>query len=535
MLFVLRAVNFDRVFEGFIRCALERGHTIHVALEQKKAGRAEDAKTLFDTLAAEYPGFSYAQLPPREEPWLVPAARLRFAIDFLRYHEPEFVGAENLRTRAGSRAPWYVRLPAALRLLRIGPVRRGLERVLRGIERRMPVSEQCLALLREFEPDVLLVSPLVELGSAQGDHLRAADALGIPTALLVASWDNLTTKGAIRDVPDLTVVWNEDQIREAVDMHRLPAERVVATGAHSHDHWFSWRPSTSGQEFADKVGLAPDRRFLLYVCSSGFIAGDSEVGFVREWLRRLAMSGDPELESLGVLVRPHPQNFASWQEADLDEPGRVAVWPRAGAAPTDRQSKDDYFDSLHHAIAVVGINTTALVDTAIVRRPVFTIVDEHFRSTQTGTLHFSYLARDGGAGLLNVAHSWEEHLAQLADTIRSPNGAREQIDSFLRAFVRPHGLETPAAPLALEAVERVAEGDKEAVRRGGPVRALVGATASTLGRVHRTRKRLGRRLRKRLGKRGARKQLHRWRKTFRGRSKARRRKKARGSRPVTRV
>ena len=146
--------------------------------------------------------------------------------------------------------------------------------------------------------------------------------------------------------------------------------------------------------------------------------------------RRLAATGDPDLASLGVLIRPHPQNYRSWDECDLEEPGRVVVFPRGGVAPTDLQSKHDYFDSLHHARAVVGINTTALVDSAIVRRPVFTLVSDEFRDTQTGTLHFTYLAREGAGGLLNVAESWDEHFAQLGNAIRSRDGYLEQIDSF---------------------------------------------------------------------------------------------------------
>jgi hypothetical protein len=490
MLVVLRALNMDRITEGFLRCALDAGHTVHVALEHRKPGPTTEGNSLFDVLVDEYPEFSYDGLPRRNEPWLYPATRLRCAIDFVRYFEPEFVGAESLRRRARTRAPWYARLPAALGLLRAAPLRRAFDRFLRAVERRMPVSERSLDMIRDFEPDVVVVSPLVETGSAQGDHLRAADRLGIPTVLLVASWDNLTTKGVIRDAPDLTIVWNDDQVREAVDLHGLRAERVVATGAHSHDHWFAWQPATGAREFAAKVGLTPDRPFLLYACSSGFIAGGDEVAFVREWTQRLAASGDPELESVGVLVRPHPQNFRSWSDADLDDPGRVVVWPRGGVAPTDRQSKEDYFDSLYHAKAVVGINTSALVDSAIVRRPVLTMVHDQFRGTQTGTLHFSYLAREGGDGLLSVAESWDEHLDQLGSVLRSADGHRERIERFLRAFIRPHGLDQPAAPLAIDAVERAALAEKRPLSEGGLIRWAVGAIASALGRLHLVRERL---------------------------------------------
>jgi hypothetical protein len=486
ILVVLRAVNMDRISEGFLRCALERGHTIRVVLDQPKdrRGGTTGDESLFDVLEGEFPGFEYEVLAPQREAWIHPATKLRCAIDYLRYFEPEFAAAEDLRARSRGRAPWYMKLPAALGLFRIRAVRRATDRLLRAVERRMPLSERSLATMREFEPDVVVVSPLVEIGSPQGDHLRAADSLGIPTVLVVASWDNLTTKGVIRDRPDATIVWNADQIREATELHGLPRETVVATGAHSHDHWFDWEPERTPQDFAREVGLEPSRPFVLYVCSSGFIAGDDEPEFVREWARRLAESGVSELEELGVIVRPHPQNFRSWRDAELEKPGRIVVWPRGGVAPTQLQTKRDYFDSLYHARAVVGINTTALVDSAIVRRPVFTMVSDRFRSTQTGTLHFSYLARDGGGGLLNVARSWDEHFAQLHDAVRSPEAHRPRIEAFLTAFVRPHGLDRPAAPLAVDAIERAAAGEKDPVVRRGPLRRMVGTTALWLGRLH---------------------------------------------------
>src|SRR5215211_317322 len=118
MLIVLRALNMDRITEGFLRGALDAGHTVHVALERRKVGPTAEGNSLFDVLAAEYSTFSYSSLPRRREVWLYPATRLRCAIDYLRYFEPEFAMARTLRRRARGRAPWYVRAPAALGLLR---------------------------------------------------------------------------------------------------------------------------------------------------------------------------------------------------------------------------------------------------------------------------------------------------------------------------------------------------------------------------------------------------------------------------------
>ena len=83
-----------------------------------------------------------------------------------------------------------------------------------------------------------------ELGDVQ-----AARALGIPSCLAVAGWDNLTTKGLIHECPDRVFVWNEAQAAEARDLHGVPAEAIAVTGAPAYDHWFGWEPASGRDAF----------------------------------------------------------------------------------------------------------------------------------------------------------------------------------------------------------------------------------------------------------------------------------------------
>ena len=455
ILFFLRAVNFDRVFECFLRELLGRGHQVEVVFDTEKRGLPANPTQLFDTLRAEYPGLTYEDLPPRTDRWLRGATALRFAIDYLRYLDPEYSDAEALRARARSR------VPGLLRVLVDPPLGRGRRprpltaRLLRKLDAALPVSSELRAFVRARRPDVVLASPLVGLGSGQGDYLRAAAAEGISTVLPVASWDNLTNKGMIRVTPTRTVVWNDQQIDEAVRLQGLPRDRVVAVGAHTWDHWFDWQPSTTAEEFTEKIGLTPGRKYILYVCSSGFIAGD-EAEFIATWLEGLRSNADERLRELGVVIRPHPQNVKFWADVDLAEPGLTVVYPQGGAAPTDAQRKADYYDSIFHSSAVVGVNTSALAETAIVRRPVLTLLTDRFRGTQEGTLHFSHLAAPGG--LLVVARDAAEHHAHLITVLERPDAFDDRIERFLRTFVRPRGLGQPAAALAADEVERSSYG-----------------------------------------------------------------------------
>lgn len=467
LLFVLRARNFDRVFENALRALLERGHELRVVYGSEKRRLPDGAGLVFEALECEFDTFSFAEAPPRTDGWARVARALRLGGDYLRYLEPEYERATALRARAAERAPRLLRGRLGRSLRRRPAARSAVARALASLERALPVPADLIAFVLAWNADAVLVSPLVGLGSPQVDWLRAARAAGAQPMLLVASWDNLTNKGLVRGDPALTVVWNDRQIEEAVRLHGVPRERVVAVGAHAFDHWFAWERSSSFAEFAARVGLDPDRPFLLYAGSSSFIAGH-EADFVSEWVRRLRESGSETLRTAGVLVRPHPQNIQAWSDFG-GEPGSVVVWPRGGAVPTDEQRKRDYYDSLHHSSGVVGINTSALVEAAIVGRPVFTLADGHFGGTQEGTLHFEHLTGTHGDGLLVVARSWEDHLAQLDAALADPALHAVRIEGFVQTFVRPRGRDIAAAALLADAVERAVA---EPVAR--PRRPLVG-------------------------------------------------------------
>lgn len=446
-----------RNFESTLRELARRGHTLEFAFETP---RGEGGEAIVERLRRDFPGIDATSAPKGAKGRVPALARgLRLTIDYLRYREPRYADAPKLRARARSQAP-----AAAVRLIEL-PVMRGprmarlLGRTLAAAERALPAPESVVRWMRKRRPDAVLVSPLVGLGSRQADYVRAARELKIPVGLLVHSWDNLTNKGVIRDAPDLVAVWNEAQAAEARNLHSIPAERVAVTGAPGFDHWFERAPSRDAAAFAAAVGLPDDGPLLLYLCSSPFVAPD-EVGFVRHWLAALRTAS--ELGDARVLIRPHPQNAEQWAAAEFDDP-RTTVWPRAGANPVDHAARADFYDSLHHAAAAVGINTSALIEAAIVDRPVLTLLDPQFAETQEGTLHFRHLA--GDAGILFLADSVEEHLAQLATALREDSHWRARNRGFVESFVRPAGIDRPATPLIADAVERMAAGGAAARSR----------------------------------------------------------------------
>src|ERR1051325_9315366 len=245
LLFVMRHSGYVRNFESTLRMLCERGDAVHLAFQGRTKYEQLDPTQIAQQLADRYPTFSYGQAPLRIDGWGLLGREVRLGRDYLRYLGPEYRDAPKLRKRATADAPRWVIARSDGGLLGTAVGRAILSASLRAIDDTIPLDADIARFIEQARPDVLAVTPLVEPGSPQVEYVRSARALGIPTALCVASWDNLTNKGLIHGPLDLVAVWNDAMKDEAVRFHGIPADRVVVTGAAAFDHWFEWRPSTT--------------------------------------------------------------------------------------------------------------------------------------------------------------------------------------------------------------------------------------------------------------------------------------------------
>jgi hypothetical protein len=446
ILFIARHYSYLRLFESAIEELASRGHTLTLAADREESmgGRA-----MVERLASRWPNVRLADAPARPAgAWTEMARRLRLGLDYLRFVDSRYDTTPHLRARARERAPrTIVRLAGT----GLGPVL--LRPVLRALERSLPVVPALEQFLRAEAPDLVLITPLIDIGSPQVDHFAAARRLGLRTGLPVGSWDHLSSKSLLRDVPDRLFVWNDVQRKEAIEFHRVPADRVVVTGAQAYDQWFDRTPSRNREAFCRRVGLPSDKPFILYVCSSLFRGTAHEPSFVESWIRAIRASDDAQLREAGILVRPHPARLDEWAATDLSGYRDVAFW---GAHPVDDEAKNDYFDSMYYSAAVVGLNTSAFIEAAVVGRPVHTVLlPEISGANQEGTLHFHYLLEVNG-GLLHVSRSLDEHVRALGETLTGAGRRDPRSDRFVEAFVRPHGRNESGTQRFADAVEATA-------------------------------------------------------------------------------
>ena len=455
VLFIMRNLTgYLRFFASSLELLVERGHMIRLLIEDDRHTHVEQA--WLDRMRAN-PNFT-AEVADHFGPsrWSRSGREIRRSLNYVRYLYPEFAAWPVYRWRSDKRSSPFIKRLTAPRWMR-APLMLGLlRRSLSALDRAVPRSPLPGTYIDEVQPDVVALCDYGIAGSLHSTYVEAARARGIPAAICVASWDNLSSRQLIRAEPDALVVWNEQQVEEAVQIHEIPHERIVVTGAQCFDHWFSWTPRPR-EEFCTRVGLDPSERFVLWVGCALTPAQRTEPQFVVDWLAALRESDDESLRRVGVLLRPHPNRLRQWHAVDFSAFDNVAVWPRGRMTmPTDAEQRGDYFDSIFHSAAVVGVNTSAMIEAAIVGRPVLGIRPDEFLTSHVGTVHFSYLAEEEG-GFVRAAGSIPQHLVQISAILRSGDeelAARSE--AFVRRFVRPQGLERPASPIFVETLEKLA-------------------------------------------------------------------------------
>ena len=314
---------------------------------------------------------------------------------------------------------------------------------LRGIERLFPPDRKIKKGIAEIKPDIVVAVSSLIWNTPVTDYLKAAKALSVPTVLVIASWDNLTTKSTFHATPDAVFLWNEALTKEAVVLHDMPLEIIHVTGAQTFDYLFEMKPSCGYKAYCKKLGVRPDKPYIVYLGSSVSISGD-ETGYAREFLSRL-----DNKDNVSVVLRPHPLNAQIWD--DFSAPNLV-VSPKGGVWPNALAAKQDLFDVLFHAKAVVGVNTSAMIEAAIMDKPCITIMADEYAHSQAESGHFQHLLQ---ADFLEVAGNFEEANAIIQQILNGTDQKAIQRRNFVQNFIRPRGMERSAGELVATLIEDI--------------------------------------------------------------------------------
>ena len=441
IVFVLRHVGVFRHFDAVIRELCANGHTVYVlsALSRKAQGMAKPLQTC----QAEVENCRIYYQEPGKGIARLFLSQIREILNSAIYFNSKHPSPALVKRRESYLVP-PLRFVMSKRAIRDVLVSSGVQKLLRKIEEIIPPDKGFIKWLEKEAPDVVVASPFVFGSSLEIEYVKAAKDLGIPTIVALASWDNLTTKGTFHIYPDHVLVWNHSLLKEVVEIHNVPKEIITVTGAPTFDAWFDMNPKFDLDALCKQVGIDPKRPFLVYLSSSSSIAGD-ETPFVTKFA--VALRENERTRKFHVLVRPHPLNASIWDSFSMEN---VTIWPPGGDIPDTPESKQAYYDMLYHCQAVVGVNTSAFLEAAIVDKSCLTIMTDDYRHSQIEMGHFHHLLK---GDFIEIAASFSDAAENLADILDGEDRKSENRRRFVRDFIRPLELRISASHIMAKMIE----------------------------------------------------------------------------------
>ena len=185
-----------------------------------------------------------------------------------------------------------------------------------------------------------------------------------------------------------------------------------------------------------------------------------------DWVRAVRNSNEDRLKNAQILVRPHPMALEPWRAFLQENCARAekqdfSIFPIDLTHPTNDEQRACFYNSIFHADAIVGLNTSAMIEAAILSKPVLTFKGHAAETSQSGNLHFRHLTE---SGCVRLAGDIGEHVGQLEKVV---NGARDDIvepaRKFVARFVRPRGMKAAASDALAETILASGKGMRRAV------------------------------------------------------------------------
>lgn len=462
ILFIIRSAEHFLRYDSIIGSLCAAGHKLTVLFDKEWSGHKDLEQV--EEFKKNFPALDYGWLLNRDDSW---AKVLFVARSLLTYRRYLIIESQSsfFVDRWKRYMPFWLRIPLSSPLVKSILGTEWIGKFLYRLENSAPPCKKIYRQIQELAPDVL-ISPVggIRVMSPNTEYLKGALALGVPTASPTISWDSLTTKALITVFPDIFLLWNDFHKKQAIEHHNAPQDRIRIIGAPVFDKWFaglkpskagsgvpqcglSLKPSLSRKEFSKRYGLKSDKPYILYLGSAAGTA-ENETWLIRELRKSLDNSSDQVLRELQIVVRPHPSNAEIYKNFSLS--GAVLA-PKGRATPDEELQLS--FDTYYHAVAAVGIFTSAMMEAQIMGKPVIVILSDQYKKTQLEAHHFQDFIRGDSLELVN---NLGEFQIKIKEILAGKDTRKEKRKNFVVNYIRPLGIGKSAGMAAVEEIEKLA-------------------------------------------------------------------------------
>lgn len=325
------------------------------------------------------------------------------------------------------------------------------KKIIRFLELRVETDKMVCRIFRKYKPDIV-ISTLCMNTKIDIPILREAKKNNIKSIGMVRSWDNLTSYGFLRVVPDYFLAQNRFLKNKAITKHSVPSENIDIFGLPHYDYYKKNRATKSKEEFFKEMGLDLKKHLILYMAVGDFLF--PKEGEIADLFEEIIENGNLDFDAQ-VIFRAHPafssplDKIREMKHVTPDRPAKyqsnnLSTWEM------DKSDEEHFVNSVKHSDILVTAGGTAMIDGTVFNKPVITIafeskskVDYWFSIARLHDhmVHIVSLIKTGG---VRVANNKEELVNYLNMYQKNPlldtNGRHEIMGKYVEPFDGRAGL-----------------------------------------------------------------------------------------------
>lgn len=315
-----------------------------------------------------------------------------------------------------------------------------LSRIERSLHWHFRRSKEFETLFQELKPDLVFNGSHIH-GFAGELPLRVAARMGIKTAGFIFSWDNLTSRSRILVPYDYWFVWHEQMKRQLLDQYdHIRESDVLVTGTPQFDFHFKPQYILSRQELCSRIGLDPDRPFILYTTGvdKHFPEEARHLRLVIGMLKDIELSGRPQLVVRTYVKGTSPETKVIASENHPDVYFPPVAWDSRWYTPA-YADLEIYSSLVHYAALSINAASTVTLEFFLKDKPVINLdfdppgsnllpcygFRRHIRFD-----HFKPVAESGGG---YVARSPNDLKWMISEGLREPGRHSSERLRFIRS------------------------------------------------------------------------------------------------------
>src|SRR3989338_7041808 len=234
--------------------------------------------------------------------------------------------------------------------------------LLRFLDYRLMPKDYYQGYFDQYRPDLIFATDIFNDHDVQ--VMREARARKISIVGMVRSWDNITSHGLNRIIPDKLVVHTPKIRDEAIKYNDINSTDIRVVGIPHYDRYIS-EPRISREVLFKELNLDPAKKTIFFAPPADLFSGNDPVSvkIIKELsnldaqlIIRLYIVGRVQLGE----IRPIPNKIA------IDDPSNSGFF-----ADVDLAMKDSRLaDLLYHSDVVVAFASSLAIDASLFNKPV---------------------------------------------------------------------------------------------------------------------------------------------------------------------